>query len=807
MLSKPKYMLPGNLSQGAPILEPDENGKYNFYFAFDGDEPVNKYNFNLYSLTSLKLAKKDIKLDFTKFKAIIDEEEKTLADCIKLIRPRENWLASLTASVDKDRKITFNSKLKLPTVDSSGKEIIFYFEEDAYSQNNFLIKDYNGLVNFNIDFIVENWGDLFVSEKIYVEDGNRIDLDTIGFLSSYKSARLNNYSDLYYQLNFKGQGKLILVKADNNRFGLRFVEDFLECTATITNEQLYLELKKELPQYKKNGKAYYCIVKEKYDRAYKKEGWYITESRDGARKSLSKKAIPVIDNNLYYLEAFQKRSSDKIEEDYGPIYYNANDDDYLTYFGIQYARDSAIDRNYNAIIFQFCPYESNDTYYKILSEKSYLTVTLTSSGLDLAIQRQVELNNMLFSKDEKGLYNFEKAYECDSYNILPGDYCWNVELFSNNKSKIVSDYQYFKAIDVKQKLSFDNNQIVVNKGKWVQNENMELEWKNDEKNEFLNNPRVLDYKIKINYGKNYENVFYKSPVFNSNNITINLPFKHFPFKSKIFYTITNTDLVEEKIEKEHFLPSIKEEKDFLNIDKIFNGVELTNNSDILKKLSIFRINKEQNRIIFIKNIELNKNEKTIIEDIGNNFLSYYYCIIDEEGNWQNSKIYNNNNSLDKWRLILTKDKKNDIIKEDRMCYYQIDKIYDFYYNLVSGSIGNNAETAISTNFTNMPSVQKGFSNYWSGSLSALMGVCDEQGEFAQTIEQEKALEKLVLDQDHDKFLLDREGNIWQVEISAPLTIANQDGLVQADKLIDLKTITINWVQVESPTQIVFGFEE
>ena len=155
---------------------------------------------------------------------------------------------------------------------------------------------------------------------------------------------------------------------------------------------------------------------------------------------------------------------------------------------------------------------------------------------------------------------------------------------------------------------------------------------------------------------------------------------------------------------------------------------------------------------------------------------------------------------DKWRLFLTKEKKSDII-------YSVDKVYDFYYNLVSGSIGNNAETTLNTNFTSMPSVQKGFSNYWSGSLSALMGICDEQGEFAQTIEQEKALEQLVLDQEHDKFLLDREGNIWQVEVSAPLTIDNQDGLIQIDKLIDLKTITINWVQVGSPTQIIFDFEE
>lgn len=783
MLSKPKYMLPGNLSQGAPILEPDENGNYNFSFALDGDEMVENYRYKIYSLEPLELAKEDIKLSFDDFYV----DSVPLKELINL--------KHIEVTVDDERNINFSAKFAFP----EGKINI---NKEKYSQDNFLLSQYTGSIPFNFSIAVSKWGVLSYLNNDYNFDTSYI----------WRTPLLNIFEDgesnEFPELTFTGTSKLKFGKDENEN--TVFISETTEIIGYFSysyNDFRKIQKKGE-PYIIYNGKKCrpWCNDNTPY-RITLSDGTTVSRSKD--IKKYFNKIITLDDTPLYYYSAYY----DDRDNDFYPKI-DRYPERLSTFNNHSGWGKEAYENNPGAFFFEFAPYDDHN-YYVV--KNTSLEVSLKKNEQNLFLEKEHSFNKM--PKNQKGQYNFI-TFEIDKYlsgssyddnsglTIPPGHYCWGVEILkkdSFNKYEIIatSNYYHFDVFENKKECSLfiDKPKVSI--------------YINGITN---NNPYLLDYSFEIS---NDKVLFYKSPWINSNNSTIIFPFKYFPFEINYSTTFTTNDLEQKTLFENNFFYPLKSEKynKIINFKEENEKISLKSEKEI-KNLSIFRVNKNSDKIIFIKKFSLEPNMQINIDDIGNNFSEYYYYLInDDTGEWQYSldetdeetgkinPIYCSNKNLDKWRLILTKGEKNDIIEEKRMCHYQVDKIYDFYYNLVSGSIGNNAETTINTNFTSMPSVQKGFSNYWSGSLSALMGVCDERGEFAQTIEQEKALEQLVLDQEHDKFLLDREGNIWQVEISAPLTIVNQDGLVQVDKLIDLKTMTINWVQVGSPTQIVFDFEE
>ena len=786
MLSKPKYMLPGNLSQGAPILEPDENGNYKFSFALDGDEMVEKYSYIIYSLEPLELAKKDIKLSLDDFYI---KETNESGESIEVSLKDKIQLIHIEVAPDEERNINFIANFNFP------KDQKIYIKKNKYDQKNFLLPEYPGEITFNYKIVVTDWGVLSYLNRTS-EQGFSRSIWLTPLFNIFKDGRTNFFSELIFLNSIK-------LKFDNTDNEVGFIN-----TKTDTISAVFSYSKSELDNIFKNIKG---IEYPELEGRYIPWGKDVTDytiidkyENTGGRKYVDKdspksfKRVKTLDNDIiYYYTAFYA-DSEYLPRTAEYPQRVAKVRKIQGYDWESYVKKPA------AFFFEVAPYTKD--YYKI-SDNSSVEINLTKSEQNLLLEEVKDIEQI--PKNQKGQYNyftFDIPFYKDDRIFFPlGHYCWGVEILSQNDELITSsNYYHFDILENKKEYS-----LYVDKTPKVSI------YINDTTD---NNPYLLDYSFEIS---NNKVLFYKSPWINSNNSTITFPFKRFPFKINYSTSFTTTSLEQKTLSENNFFYPLKSEKynKIIEFKEENEKINLKSEKEI-KNLSIFRVNKNDDKVIFIKKISLEPDKQMSIDDIGNNFSEYcYYLINDDTGEWQYSfdevdeetgeinPVYYLNKNLDKWRLILTKGEKNDIIEEKRMCHYQVDKIYDFYYNLISGSIGNNAETFINTNFTNMPSVQKGFSNYWSGSLSTLMGVCDEQGEFAQTIEQEKALEQLVLDQEHDKFLLDREGNIWQVEVSAPLTIANQDGLVQVDKLIDLKTITINWVQVGSPTQIVFDFEE
>lgn len=138
---------------------------------------------------------------------------------------------------------------------------------------------------------------------------------------------------------------------------------------------------------------------------------------------------------------------------------------------------------------------------------------------------------------------------------------------------------------------------------------------------------------------------------------------------------------------------------------------------------------------------------------------------------------------DYWTLILAEE------TEQKNVYY-LYKMFKFALNVENGDMSNNTPFSISQNFTSYPILQKGHSNYWSGSLSALCGYtsCTDDC-YVQTPKILNELKALTTDM-HKKFLKDTYGNVWEVELSAPINISQYCNSIQ-----DVKSVKISWVEV------------
>ena len=136
-----------------------------------------------------------------------------------------------------------------------------------------------------------------------------------------------------------------------------------------------------------------------------------------------------------------------------------------------------------------------------------------------------------------------------------------------------------------------------------------------------------------------------------------------------------------------------------------------------------------------------------------------------------------------WSLLIV-----DETEEDNVFY--LDKMFNFEFNLQIDDMSNNAQFSVTQNFTKYPTIQRGNSNYWSGSLSALCGfLSSDDVDYIQTVNMINELKSITSDT-RRKFLKDTDGNLWEVDISAPLNISTE-----RVSLRQLKTLKFSWVEV------------
>lgn len=142
-----------------------------------------------------------------------------------------------------------------------------------------------------------------------------------------------------------------------------------------------------------------------------------------------------------------------------------------------------------------------------------------------------------------------------------------------------------------------------------------------------------------------------------------------------------------------------------------------------------------------------------------------------------------------WSLFIV-----DETEEENVFY--LDKMFKFELDLQVDDISNNAQMSISQNFTKYPTIQYGAANYWSGSLSSLCGfVAANDVDYIQSTNMINELKAITSDT-RRKFLKDIDGNLWEVDVSAPISISTNNATLQR-----IKTLKFSWVEVGDATGV------
>jgi hypothetical protein len=213
------------------------------------------------------------------------------------------------------------------------------------------------------------------------------------------------------------------------------------------------------------------------------------------------------------------------------------------------------------------------------------------------------------------------------------------------------------------------------------------------------------------------------------------------------------------------------------------------------KISLENVDKEKS--FLLQRVDLVNGQRKIynlsiqapIIDYGikSNTECFYRVIIDDNGTTKYKDTENFNIELEGWILYLAQRKQDNSIIN---LYESVSNILYFDLNLSSGSITNNSQVSLIKNFTPYPVVRKGPSCYWSGTLKSLLGfIALNNIDYIQNAEMLKDFKNLSLSS-FDKFLKDKDGNLWKIEINGAISIENNDKLAN----VQLKTKSMPWVE-------------
>ncbi len=142
-----------------------------------------------------------------------------------------------------------------------------------------------------------------------------------------------------------------------------------------------------------------------------------------------------------------------------------------------------------------------------------------------------------------------------------------------------------------------------------------------------------------------------------------------------------------------------------------------------------------------------------------------------------------------WSLLVV-----DETEEENVFF--LNKLFKFELNLSADEMNNNAVVSVTQNFTKYPTVQYGTSNYWSSRLTSLCGyISCPSTEYVQTPNMIEELKALTVDT-RRKFLKDIDGNLWEIKITAPISISPYDS-----NLEKVKSVSVSWTEVADASNV------
>lgn len=139
-----------------------------------------------------------------------------------------------------------------------------------------------------------------------------------------------------------------------------------------------------------------------------------------------------------------------------------------------------------------------------------------------------------------------------------------------------------------------------------------------------------------------------------------------------------------------------------------------------------------------------------------------------------------------------------LCREEAENEFAVEESFLFQLNVNSGAMNNNAEANIFRTYGRYPRVQKGQSNFLSGQLSSLVGYMGETNGELQYIEKIELMERLkeVSTDTRRKFLKDKKGHVWEVELTSPTTFEYMENVATQPV-----TGGISWTEVASTKDV------
>lgn len=209
-------------------------------------------------------------------------------------------------------------------------------------------------------------------------------------------------------------------------------------------------------------------------------------------------------------------------------------------------------------------------------------------------------------------------------------------------------------------------------------------------------------------------------------------------------------------------------------------------------LSVYRLRNGDSVLRHIAELDANS---TVFRDYGAcNGEKYKYYVFPSSESADSAKFVSNNivsNEISPccwdWALLAC--------SVDSSGYYHVEKEYLFGCNVASGDVGNGNSPNWLTNFTRYPVRQMMAGNALSGVLSAFIGRIDQYGQYSDTKETAKELYALSTST-LDKFLKDRKGNLYKIEISSEIKMSVMDATA-----MQAKTIQLPWREVGDASNV------
>lgn len=138
-----------------------------------------------------------------------------------------------------------------------------------------------------------------------------------------------------------------------------------------------------------------------------------------------------------------------------------------------------------------------------------------------------------------------------------------------------------------------------------------------------------------------------------------------------------------------------------------------------------------------------------------------------------------------WTLMVV-----DETDEENVFY--LSKMFKFELNVEPEDMNNNTDITIAKNFTPYPTIQYSPSNFWTGALTSLCGfISCNNIEYIEAPDIINELKTLTTDT-RRKFLKDTDGNVWEIQITAPINISTDYNTIR-----HVKSVRIAWAEIGS----------